>query len=94
MVQTSRGPRKRTRNLLKIRTRERLPITCYIQEFKLGSKVVIKPNPTSHKGMPFRRFFGKTGTVMDKRGKSYIIKIKDGNKEKNIISRPEHLKAI
>ena len=94
MVQTSRGPRKRTRNLLKIRIGERLPITCYMQEFELGSKVVIKPNPTSHKGMPFRRFFGKTGTVMDKRGKSYIIKIKDGNKEKNIISRPEHLKAI
>jgi large subunit ribosomal protein L21e len=44
--------------------------------------------------MPFKRFFGRTGTVIDKRGKSYIIKIKDGKKEKNIISRPEHLKAI
>jgi len=94
MVQKSKGPRKRTRNLLKVRTRERLPITRYFQEFNVGSKIVIKPNPSSHKGMPFKRFFGRTGTVIDKRGKSYIIKIKDGKKEKNIISRPEHLKAI
>ncbi len=94
MVQKSKGRRKRTRNLLSVKTRERLPITRYIQEFKVGSKVVIKPNPSSHKGMPFKRFFGRTGTVINKRGKSYIIKIKDGKKEKNIISRPEHLKAI
>jgi len=94
MVQKSKGRRKRTRNLLRAKVRERLPITRYLQEFKVGSKVVIKPNPSSHKGMPFKRFFGRTGTVIDKRGKSYIIKIKDGKKEKNIISRPEHLKAI
>ena len=94
MVQKSKGRRKRTRNLLRVKARERLPITKYLQELKVGSKVVIKPNPSSHKGMPFKRFFGRTGTVMDKKGKSYIIKIKDGKKEKNIVSRPEHLKAI
>jgi len=94
MVQKSKGRRKRTRNLLRVKARERLPITRYIQEFKIGGKVVIKPNPSSHKGMPFKRFFGRTGTVINKRGKSYIIRIKDGKKEKNIISRPEHLKAI
>jgi len=94
MVQKSKGRRRRTRKLLRVKARERLPITRYLQEFKVGSKVVIKPNPSSHKGMPFKRFFGRTGTVIDKRGKSYIIKIKDGNKGKTIISRPEHLKAI
>lgn len=94
MVQKSKGRRRRTRKLLRVKARERSPITRYLQEFKVGSKVVVKPNPSSHKGMPFKRFFGRTGTVMDKRGKSYIIKIKDGKKEKNIISRPEHLKAI
>jgi large subunit ribosomal protein L21e len=44
--------------------------------------------------MPFRRFFGRTGTIAEKRGKSYIVKIKDGKKEKELIARPEHLKAI
>ena len=94
MVQKSKGPRKRTRNLLRVGIKEKPSITKYLQEFEVGSRVVIKPDPSSHKGMPFKRFFGKSGIVMDRRGKSYIIKIKDGNKEKTIISKPEHLKAI
>jgi len=94
MVQKSKGPRKRTRNLLRLEARGRTPITKYLQEFEIGSKVVIDPTASSHKGMPFRRFFGKTATIIDRRGKSYIIKIKDGKKEKTVISRPEHLKAI
>jgi large subunit ribosomal protein L21e len=94
MVQKSKGPRRRTRNLLKLGVKEKPTITKYLQEFEIGSSVVIKPTPSSSKGMPFRRFFGKSGIVMDRRGKSYIIKIKDGKKEKDIISRPEHLKAI
>jgi large subunit ribosomal protein L21e len=65
-----------------------------MQEFKIGEKVVIRPNPSSHKGMPFKRFIGKVGIIVEKRGKAYIVKIKDGRKEKNIISRPEHLMAI
>lgn len=94
MVQKSKGPRKSTRNLLRRKSREKTPITKYLQEFKIGNRVVIKPDPSSHKGMPFKRFFGRMGTVMDKRGRSYIIKIKDKNKEKIVISRPEHLKLI
>jgi large subunit ribosomal protein L21e len=94
MVQKSKGPRKRTRSLLRRGAREKTPITKYLEEFKIGSKVVIKPNPSSLKGRPFKRFFGRPGIVMSKRGKSYIIKIIDGKKEKNIIARPEHLKAI
>ena len=94
MVQKSKGPRKRTRNLLRVGVKEKPTVTKYLQEFEVGSRVVIKPDPSSHKGMPFKRFFGRTGVVIDKKGKSYIIKIKDGKKEKDIISRPEHLKAI
>jgi len=94
MVQKSKGKRRRTRNLLRIRVGERIPITKYLQEFKVGDKVMVKPDPSSHRGMPFKRFFGRTGILIDKRGKSYIVKIKDGKKEKVIISRPEHLKAM
>ena len=94
MVQKSRGPRKKTRSLLRKRIRDKTPITKYLKEFKVGDKVIIKPEPSSHRGMPFKRFFGRSGIVTDKRGKSYIVKIKDGNKEKKIIARPEHLKAM
>ena len=94
MVQKSKGKRRRTRDLLRRRAREKTPITKYLKEFKKGSKVVLSPTPSSYHGMPFRRFFGKTGRIIEKRGKSYIVKIKDGKKEKDIIVRPEHIKAI
>jgi large subunit ribosomal protein L21e len=94
MVQKSKGPRRRTRNLLKLKAREKTPITRYLKEFEIGNNVVIDPTPSSPKGMPFRRFFGRTGVITEKRGKSYIVKIKDGKKEKKLIARPEHLKAI
>jgi large subunit ribosomal protein L21e len=44
--------------------------------------------------MPFPRFKGIAGKVIGKRGKSYLVEIKDGKKIKQVISRPEHLKAI
>ena len=94
MVQKSKGLRKRTRKLLKLKAREKVPITRYLQEFKIGEKVVIRPTPSSHKGMPFRRFIGKIGTIIEKRGKAYIVQIRNGKKEKKVIARPEHLRAI
>ena len=94
MVQKSKGPRRRTRKLLRRRVREKTPITKYLQEFKEGGKVIIDPNPSNHKGRPFKRFFGKIGTIAGKRGKAYLIKIKDGKKEKVIIAKPQHLKAV
>ncbi len=94
MTIKSKGPRRKTRKLLRRRIRERPTVTRLLQEFNIGMKVVIHPSPSSPKGRPFKRFIGKTGTVTDKRGRSYIITVKDGNKVKHVISRPEHLKAI
>lgn len=94
MVQKSKGPRKKTRSKLRIRIGEKKTITKYLQEFEVGNRVVIKPDPSSAKGRPFKRFFGLAGIVQGKRGKAYIIRIKDGNKEKDIIARPEHLKVM
>jgi large subunit ribosomal protein L21e len=42
--------------------------------------------------MPFPRFHGKTGKVIGKRGSAYLLSVMDGNKEKTVISRPEHMK--
>jgi large subunit ribosomal protein L21e len=94
MVRKSKGPRRKTRRSLRRRVREKATVTRFLQEFKIGSKVVIKPTVSSDKGRPYKRFFGKIGVVIDKRGKSYIIKIREGDKEKKIISRPEHLRRV
>jgi len=94
MVKKSRGFRARTREKLTQKPAYRPAITKFLQEFKRDQKVVILQEPSSHKGMPHPRFKGKIGKIIDKKGKSYILEVIDGNKVKRIISRPEHLKAV
>lgn len=92
MARKSRGFRTRTRR--KLRQKVRPSITKFLQEFRKGQKVIILPEPSSHRGMPHPRFKGKTGKIIEKRGRSYLVEILDGNKVKKIIARPEHLKGI
>jgi large subunit ribosomal protein L21e len=89
------GPRKKTRYKLKkdIRKRGILPVTSLIQRFKLGQKVHVVCEPSVQKGMPHRRFHGKTGTVIGQRGRAWLLEVKDGNKGKIVIARSQHLKA-
>jgi len=92
MVVKSHGPRKRTRE--KFRRSRRTPINEFLKQFKKGDKVVIDVNSSSVKGMPFRRFQGLCGKIVKRRGRAYLVEIKDGNKFKTIIANPEHLKKI
>jgi large subunit ribosomal protein L21e len=92
MVVKSHGPRRRTRE--KFRKRKRTTVNEFVKELKIGDSVVIDINSSSQKGMPFRRFQGKSGRIVERRGMAYIVEIKDGNKTKKIIARPEHLKVI
>ena len=94
MVKKARGPRSKTRSLLARRNREKTSVNKRLQEFKIGSKVVVKIDASEIKGRPFKRFYGRTGIVSDKRGRSYIVKVNDGDKEKEIIASSVHLKAI
>ena len=41
--------------------------------------------------MPFSRFHGLTGVVVGERGAAYEVSVKDGNKTKMVVARPEHL---
>ncbi|MEM5790633.1 MAG: 50S ribosomal protein L21e [Candidatus Aenigmatarchaeota archaeon] len=92
MVKKSRGFRSRTRK--KLRQKARPVITKFLQDIKIGEKVIILQDPYSQKGMPHPRFKGKVGKIIERRGKSYIVEIIDGNKVKKIISRPEHLRLV
>jgi large subunit ribosomal protein L21e len=56
-----------------------------------AEKVVIRLDPSVHKGMPHRRFHGHIGVIVDKRGKSYVVNVSQGNAIKEIIVRPEHI---
>jgi large subunit ribosomal protein L21e len=92
MTKKSRGFRHGTRQKLSKKRSERLAITKFLQKFKVGDKVVISQQPSSQDGMPFPRFKGRTAIVAEVRGRGYVLEVKDGNKKKFIISRPEHLK--
>jgi large subunit ribosomal protein L21e len=70
------------------------PITKSLQRFTNHQKVAIAINPSIHKGMPHRKFQGLTGEVTGRRGEAYLLEIRNGGKEKQILVRPEHLKPI
>lgn len=92
MVTKSHGKHRRTRK--KLKKSRRMTVNQFLKKFKEGDKVTIKIESRSMKSMPSRRFHGLTGSIVGKRGRSYIIEIKDGKKMKKIIAPPEHLKAI
>ncbi len=89
----SKGYRARTRHLLKKKPRERgkIKLSKLLQEYDSGNRVVIKIDPSVHKGMPHKRYHGKIGTVIEKRGRSYVVSVTQGKATKEIIVRPEHL---
>ncbi|TDA26755.1 MAG: 50S ribosomal protein L21e, partial [Archaeoglobi archaeon] len=43
---------------------------------------------------PHPRYQGRSGIVVGKRGRAYLVQIKDGSIVKTLISRPEHLRAF
>ncbi|MFH0929266.1 MAG: 50S ribosomal protein L21e [Candidatus Aenigmatarchaeota archaeon] len=87
----SHGPRKRTRE--KFRKIGRVTVNTYMRNFDIGSKVVIDIESSSLSGMPFKRFQGRHGKIVGKRGMAYMVEIKDINMTKKVIAKPEHLKA-
>lgn len=92
-MRKSKGYRAGTRRLLKKEPRERgkMRLSKLLYEYQPGSRVVIKIDPAVQKGMPHRRYHGKVGVVIDKRGRSYVVSVTQGEAVKEIIVRPEHL---
>lgn len=90
------GSRKSTRHKLrkKPRSKGKVTITRKLREFKVGDKVALKLEPAVQRGMPHPRYHGQVGKITKKQGAAYVVKIKDGNKEKLLITAPVHLKKI
>ncbi|MEM3374366.1 MAG: 50S ribosomal protein L21e [Candidatus Woesearchaeota archaeon] len=84
-----RGTRQKFRK--DYRSKGKLSIRKFFQEFKEGDKVVLKVEPSYHKGRYYPRFHGKIGYITGKQGECYNVLIKDGNKDKMIIVHPVHL---
>lgn len=92
-MKRSKGYKVHTRMLFRKPTRSKgmVPLGRLLREYAIGQKVDIIIDPSVPKGQPHRRFHGKVGTVIEKRGRAYVVGLKDGEKEKVLIVRPEHL---
>jgi large subunit ribosomal protein L21e len=89
----SKGYRAGTRRLLKKAPREKgkLKLSKLLYEYQPGSQVIIKIDSSVQKSQPHRRFHGKIGTVVNKRGRAYVVSVPQGDAVKDIIVRSEHL---
>ena len=95
-MQRHGGFRSKTRHKLSKnhRTRGKISVSRFFQEFRQGDKVILKAEPAYHKGMYYPRFHGKVGIVNGKQGDCYVVCVKDGKKEKKLIIHPVHLKSV
>jgi large subunit ribosomal protein L21e len=92
-VRKSKGYRSGARRLLTKEPREhgKLRLSKLLHEYQPGSHVVVMIDSSIHKGMPHKRYHGRVGTVVNKRGRSYLVSVSQGDAVKEIIVRPEHL---
>ncbi len=93
-MRRSRGFRNKTRRTLKEKSRKKVTITKRLKEVEVGAQVVVDIEPSFQNGMPHPRYQGVIGKVIEKRGRAYLISIKDKNKPKILISATEHIKPF
>ncbi len=94
MVKASKGIMEKSRQKLRRRVRERglSPITRSLRTFEVGDRAVIRIDASIQKGWPHHRFHGLTGTVVERRGRAYVLDVRFGGKTKKAIVYPEHLR--
>lgn len=76
-----------------IRTRGKLRLSRFFQKFSEGDKVAVIEERSIMSSFP-KKLQGRTGVILGKQGRSYVVKIKDVNREKEFLIAPIHLKKI
>ena len=91
----SKGYHTGARQLLKKKPRERgkPKLGKLLTKYEPGTKVIIKMDSSVQKSLPHKRFHGKIGTVVEKRGRGYVVSVAKGDAVKEIIVRSEHLES-
>ncbi|MFX1483323.1 MAG: 50S ribosomal protein L21e [Promethearchaeota archaeon] len=94
MVKKSHGYRARTRSLMSKRIRQRglSSPSKELIDYEEGQRVDIVIDSGFHKGMPHRRYHGRTGVVKGLRGRAVVVDVGLGRASKTLIVRREHLR--
>jgi len=92
----SKGIRSKSRSKMTKHPRQHglSPVSRAVQELPEGTRVSIILDPGVVKGQPHPRYHGRIGIVRERRGRAYIVDIRDGGSLKKVISRPEHLRVV
>lgn len=92
-MRPSKGYRAGTRSLMTKPQREKgkPKLTKFLYEIENGASVIIKIDSAQQKALPHKRFHGKIGKVIGKRGRGYIVRVDQGNAVRTLIVRTEHL---
>jgi len=76
-----------------VRAKGKLSLSRYFQNLKPGDRVSLVKEKSLPSIFP-KRLQGRTGVVDGVRGTSYMVRVKDLNKEKRFLIAPIHLKRI
>ena len=78
----------------RIREKGKISFTKYFQKFSSGDSVALVRD-LSISGISFPdRMQGRTGKIIGKRGRAYVIEVKDLDKKKQFAVKPIHLRRI
>ena len=75
------------------RTKGKLSLSKYFQNLEKGDFVAVIRELSLASNFP-KRLQGRTGTIDGRRGGTYIVKIRDQDKEKKFLIEPIHLKKL
>ena len=73
--------------------RGKVSLREYFKTFKTGDKVAFVRDLSFNADFP-DRMQGKTGTIVEKKGRAYVVRIKDLNMEKYFNVKPINLKKL
>lgn len=96
MAERKGGSRAGTRQKFRknYRNKGKISLNRFFSKFEVGERALLKAEPAVQKGLYHGRFHAKAGTVVDKRGDCYGVKIPDGGKYKVLYVHPVHLKKV
>ncbi|MCS6783641.1 MAG: hypothetical protein RMI43_01040 [Candidatus Caldarchaeum sp.] len=89
----SKGFRRKSRGYLKKQKGSRSGPSpdIYLREYKPGDRVLIAIEPSVQKGSPHRRYHGKIGEIVEKRGRGYVVKVGEEGKLLSVL--PDHIRG-
>ncbi|BCS91385.1 MAG: 50S ribosomal protein L21e [Candidatus Micrarchaeota archaeon] len=82
----------RSRNIFSNVKPSQVSIYEYIKSFNIGDKAIIFPRSPDIK--IHARFKGKVGRIVEKRGRAYVVEIKEGSVSKYLMLHPVDLKRL